>query len=262
MRLILIFAIGLMLFAGCVTEAPAEEAEQTAPPEEPTVPPEEGPKGTATCEEYCLTLPHIQCVGEWEISGTYPDCECEFVCEGEEAETEPPEEETEEPEEEMEEEPYAPTNTQSLDEMMDDILERLRTDFYRHNSGSYEMNTYTWKGVMKDTYPGDITVDKNIAAEVEFDGTVIDSLQASGFISFRNTNTGITKAYGFAIFEEKSPILDTYYSANTTFSAEYYSSVIDKGIGECEVYDKVLEKNTDAEYISTFVFKCDNVYNV
>jgi len=33
-----------------------------------------------TCEEYCVDQPHIQCVGEWNISGVYPDCNCEWVC--------------------------------------------------------------------------------------------------------------------------------------------------------------------------------------
>lgn len=25
-------------------------------------------------------LPHIACVGHWEVGGEYPDCQCEFVC--------------------------------------------------------------------------------------------------------------------------------------------------------------------------------------
>jgi hypothetical protein len=33
------------------------------------------------CQSYCLMQPHIECVGHWEIFGTYPDCNCKFVCE-------------------------------------------------------------------------------------------------------------------------------------------------------------------------------------
>src|SRR4030095_2455408 len=33
-----------------------------------------------TCEKYCPTQPHIECVGKWNISGTYPDCSCGFIC--------------------------------------------------------------------------------------------------------------------------------------------------------------------------------------
>lgn len=34
-----------------------------------------------TCEAWCKTQPHVMCVGHWEISGTYPECNCKFVCE-------------------------------------------------------------------------------------------------------------------------------------------------------------------------------------
>ncbi|MEM4336851.1 MAG: DUF333 domain-containing protein [Candidatus Woesearchaeota archaeon] len=37
-------------------------------------------KECPSCFEYCKTLPHIMCVGEWKISGDYPDCRCQFVC--------------------------------------------------------------------------------------------------------------------------------------------------------------------------------------
>jgi len=35
---------------------------------------------TLTCEQYCVTQPHIQCVGIWNITGTYPQCSCNFSC--------------------------------------------------------------------------------------------------------------------------------------------------------------------------------------
>jgi len=39
-------------------------------------PPEEG-----TCEGYCATMPHPTCLGaELTVSGTYPDCSCEWSC--------------------------------------------------------------------------------------------------------------------------------------------------------------------------------------
>jgi hypothetical protein len=33
-----------------------------------------------TCEEYCMDLPHAACVGEWNITGEYPDCDCAWIC--------------------------------------------------------------------------------------------------------------------------------------------------------------------------------------
>jgi len=34
----------------------------------------------SSCEDYCIRQPHIMCVGEWNISGVYPDCVCDFNC--------------------------------------------------------------------------------------------------------------------------------------------------------------------------------------
>ena len=33
-----------------------------------------------TCNEYCPTQTHAQCLGYWQISGTYPSCTCNWVC--------------------------------------------------------------------------------------------------------------------------------------------------------------------------------------
>ena len=42
------------------------------------------------CEEYCKTVPHIMCVGTLNVSGTYPDCKCEWECSKKEEEIEKP----------------------------------------------------------------------------------------------------------------------------------------------------------------------------
>ncbi len=45
---------------------------------------EPGPQ-TPSCEIYCTSLtPDIDCVGEWNASGSYPDCSCEWECSREE----------------------------------------------------------------------------------------------------------------------------------------------------------------------------------
>ena len=38
------------------------------------------PNQNMSCIDYCKNQPHVQCVGEWKISGTYPNCGCNFVC--------------------------------------------------------------------------------------------------------------------------------------------------------------------------------------
>ena len=32
------------------------------------------------CEGYCAGQPHVMCVGQWSISGVYPDCQCQYLC--------------------------------------------------------------------------------------------------------------------------------------------------------------------------------------
>jgi hypothetical protein len=44
------------------------------------LPQPENPEPEMTCGEYCQGQNHILCIGTWNISGTYPDCKCEFNC--------------------------------------------------------------------------------------------------------------------------------------------------------------------------------------
>lgn len=37
--------------------------------------------GCESCLTYCKKQPHIMCTGHWNITGEYPDCNCEWVCE-------------------------------------------------------------------------------------------------------------------------------------------------------------------------------------
>jgi hypothetical protein len=32
------------------------------------------------CQEFCEYMPHIMCVGKWNITGKWPDCVCNFKC--------------------------------------------------------------------------------------------------------------------------------------------------------------------------------------
>jgi len=34
------------------------------------------------CREFCEGLPHVTCVGYWNISGQFPNCNCQYVCSG------------------------------------------------------------------------------------------------------------------------------------------------------------------------------------
>lgn len=36
--------------------------------------------GCESCLTYCVKQSHVMCVGYWNITGDYPDCECGWVC--------------------------------------------------------------------------------------------------------------------------------------------------------------------------------------
>lgn len=33
-----------------------------------------------TCKAFCNSLPHIECVGYWNITGEFPNCVCQYIC--------------------------------------------------------------------------------------------------------------------------------------------------------------------------------------
>ncbi|MBD3210657.1 hypothetical protein GF318_04725 [Candidatus Micrarchaeota archaeon] len=241
-----------------------------------------------TCEEYCKTLPHVQCVGHWNISGTYPECTCQYVCETQEQEeppenvteepeqnetTEPEQNETEEPEQnqtgepgqnETQEdgddyEPLAETTNKTIGEMMEDVMEDLRTDFYSENSGSFQMDSFTWRRIQENYSAGDIVFDEAPSSDVEFDGTVIDTIKASGYYVFTETEEDWSEAYGFAIFRDAATMLDTY-TGTDAFEVWYFSDLSEYELDNCWIYEKVLQRDEGTgAYISTYYFQCETI---
>lgn len=66
--IIIIMILTIILIAGCSQKEALPSKDKDA-------------KGSINnCESFCKTQPHIMCVGYWNISGIYPDCNCGFVC--------------------------------------------------------------------------------------------------------------------------------------------------------------------------------------
>ncbi len=249
MRLFLILA-GIILLAGCA--APVEEQPEEPPSAEP--PTEEPPAETMTCEEYCPTQPHVECVGTWNISGTYPDCVCSYECEVEEV----PEEPEEEPEEEPDLDDLAQPSNKTLDQMLDDGLDKARMEFYSENDGSFQETKYTWKRSQgPEAKPGDITFEMAPINDVKFDGAGIESIQAFGAIVFEEED--YTKAYGVVIFLDKMTVLDGY-TGTDAFDIEYFHSTEHRNMNDCWVHSKDLSKNTEDEWVSTYFIRCETVF--
>lgn len=257
MRTLLIILFGLVIIAGCVG----------TPPGEIPKPPQEN-ETDMTCEEYCPTLPHIQCVGEWNISGTYPDCNCSFECTVTENETEQNEtadqNETDviadnETEQNETEDPYAfiEPSDKTIDEILDEAIANFRTDFYSDHSGLFQEDKYKWKRIPGNASPGDIVFDAAPPSDVKFDDEVIQTIQGCAFVVFTDEDEN-TDAYGLAVFTGTATMLDSY-TGTDAFSVNFFSPVVEKDFHDCWVTSKELSKNPEEALISTYFIECETV---
>ncbi|PIO00461.1 hypothetical protein COT72_02030 [archaeon CG10_big_fil_rev_8_21_14_0_10_43_11] len=67
MKLAFVF-LALFLLAGCTQLASSDQqnlSDQTK---------------FSDCLSFCQAQPHIQCVGEWDVTGVIPNCQCNYVC--------------------------------------------------------------------------------------------------------------------------------------------------------------------------------------
>jgi len=237
MRFLILFA-SLILLAGCTTtETPTPQ-----PPPAPLAP---------TCEEYCPTQPHVECVGQWNISGTYPDCNCEFVCDVEETVEEPEPPPVEEPEEL---EDIVPRTDKSVSELLDDGLLKSRVGFFSENDGKFEITEYKWmRSDLPDAGPGDISFDRAPATDVKFDGETIDSIRGAGLLVFEEGST--SEVRGLIIFMDKTTSLD----GMENFDVEYFPSVDHRTMELCSVQSKDLSMDMESNWISKYFIKCEDV---
>lgn len=249
------FAIlfGILLIFGCISTAPVDDAGPSSPPasQEPPVNDTQDmdDSDSMTCEEYCPTQPHIQCVGEWNISGTYPDCVCNFVCDEVDLNVTDEEDAAEELED------LVPKSNKTLNQMLDDALARMRTDFFKKYDGSFEQTTYTWKrSGSVDCLPGEIVLDTAPLTDVKFDGQTIPSIQAAGFIVFDDGVEPVSRVV--AIFMDDTPPLPL---TGGSFDIEYFHSTEHRHMGGCDVASKELSRNMDGEWVTSSYISCMSV---
>ncbi len=250
------FAIlfGILLLFGCISTTPSEDTGPTGPttPQEPPAvneTPDTNDSASMTCEEYCPTQPHIQCVGSWDISGTYPDCVCNFECDLEEV---PEENDTQDFTDTV------PKSNKTLNQMLDESLVQIRDDFFKKYEGAFEQVTYKWKrSKTLDSQPGDIVFDLAPLTDVKFDGNPISSIQATGFIVFDDGVEPVSR--GVAIFMNESPVLPF---SGGSFDIEYFHSTEHRYMEDCTVTSEVLTKNMDGKWVTSSYLSCMSVSGI
>ncbi|MFH0738097.1 MAG: hypothetical protein V1827_05445 [Candidatus Micrarchaeota archaeon] len=235
----LIFAS--LLLAACIS-TPSQAPEQPAPQAPPGQPPEEP---APTCLQYCESRPHIQCVGQWNITGAYPDCVCSFECDiiEEEPAPEPP----------PADEPLAEPTDKSVPEFLDEGLEDQKNDFYLSHDGSFTERTYTWLRQSPSFEEGVMAP----ASDVLFDGEPIESIRASGFTVFEDNSDNSMEAYGISIFKDQMTALDGY-TGSDDFDIDYFPDLIDKELKDCQVYSKDLYLDEENDWMATYHIRCES----
>jgi hypothetical protein len=255
MRLIALLLVFGFLLAGCTSTTGTPPADQT--PHVPAAPSQNqsanasAPPANASapsCEEYCQGLPHIQCVGSWNISGAYPSCTCSYECASESAgdnssggQAQP-------------QEPLATPTNLSASQMLQAALDSQKEEFYRKNDGSYSEKTFTW---LRETSGGAFG-GMAPASDVLFDDNAIPTIQACGFVSFENTATGAREAYGAAIFNDTHTLLDSY-TASDAFSLAYSPEMIGQELRDCWTYTKDFNIDENGGWLLTYYFRCERV---
>ena len=259
-----IVTIVLAVFlAGCTTNTPPGPTTPTGPV-----------VVTPQCSEYCPTLPHIQCVGRWNISGTYPSCSCDFVCDvapsvpsGQPPQgqnttqnppttTTPPTPVTPPPAVQ----PEAPaTFYTSLADALSAQIDKQKTDFYKTETGSgrFGDSTQYWNAEYDISAPNEIPiVSENLGAPaLLFDRSINRSERAFAFTNFTQDGVMIGRR-GLVIFLNESEDLDT---ADLQFGMDY-SSLHLRG---CRIYDTEREVVPPGNRImKTYYFGCESATTV
>jgi len=256
MRLFIIAAFGLLALMGCLATTPYSP--QPASPQPAQQPPANiTGNATPTCGEHCLSQPHIECVGEWNISGTYPLCNCAFVCE---VQTPPVNGANETPPAE----PKPPAQpiiqiNKTANQLLTEGLAKLKSDYYANSSGLVREKSYTWERVPANSTSDDLPVGVSApATDLEFDGETIQGIMASGFITFEQE--GGTEVYGLAIAKGNT-ILDGY-SEERNFYIAYAPYPIKKEIWGCHIFSKEHYTNAQGDAMAEYFFRCDGVDDI
>src|SRR4030095_16691822 len=195
----------MLLIAGCASQPAKNETNLPPPPTPPvnnTPPP--------ACEDYCLTQPHAQCVGNWTISGFYPHCICTFECAVTNTtnQTAPPPPPPPPPVQNV----TFNVTTKTIGELLADGSSRAEAIFNRiAEPAQWQTETYQWARSNFSNVPDYIPLKQNdiMTSGTRFNGKYIDSLR--GFmlkIYSADDLSAPGKIYATAVIISDTSLLD------------------------------------------------------
>ena len=214
------------------------------------------PNNTPSCEGYCHNILVPSCSGNWEISGNYPDCKCDFVCTPPQNETPPsllpnntPEVPT--PPSPPVEPPPVQTPPANFSQMLDSALSKVSNEFYQQHSGQFRERTSSWK---RNVYPQN-SIDIS-PSEIRFNEVSIATIQSSGYVVFEGTNS--YDIFGVAIFDANSTPLDLY-GFTGKFDVRYVPQPISRTLENCTTYNKEYTAHSGDKLAITYYFQCEKL---
>ena len=139
------------------------------------------------------------------------------------------------------------STSKTAEELLDDALDALMSDYYTDHSGMYQENRYRWIAHVPE---GDGSLVTSPASEVEFEGTVIDSVRAAGYQIFEKD--GDEDVYGAAVFNQQQTMLDNWFSP---FEIELING---RDLEWCRVTEKDVYQWSSGGFVSVYQFECES----
>lgn len=153
-------------------------------------------------------------------------------------------------------EPLAVPTDKSVEQMLNDSIEKQGSEFYMTHSGRFSQTTYRY---IREVPGGDsLSFDILPASDVLFDKKPILTIRAIGFTVFQNLDDGSEEAYGAAIFNDTRTVLDNY-TGSDTFAIRFVPPVIDKNLQDCHSYTKDFNIDMEKNWLLTYFIKCEKI---
>jgi hypothetical protein len=211
-----------LFMAGCTAPA-GPEGEKPVPPPQP--PASETPP--PTCTEYCQTQPHIQCVGKWVVSGTYPNCVCGFECENETGNGKPETNMTPPPPANVTPpSPQTNVTNKSLGQLLADGLDRAESRFYKvAEAAEWKVETFQWAMMSPGDLPDAVPLKENDlrASSVRFPDMYIDSLRGFAVRVYSAPDLyPPSKYYATGIFIDDATAIDALESGKIDIKFDFH----------------------------------------
>ncbi len=150
-------------------------------------------------------------------------------------------------------------SSKTVEEFLDEALEKIRTDFFLTHDGNFTTRTVKWMITGEDSKPDQIPVGATgMEKTVEFNGDSTDKIRGFGFTLFNPAEGGLADTGGIVVLNARDTILDVYYENKQldldiiySFGTKVYE------LYNCELTEKNQYLADDGSWITNYLFDCE-----